>query len=775
VKAKLIHAGVLFCGWLLCFTPLLRAASPSVSSIEPQGAQRGAETDITFTGERLQDAKGVLFYGKGVEVTGFEVVDDKHAKAKLKIAPDSPLGENQLRVWTATGISELHMFYIDPYPEVTEVEPNDDPAHAQPISLNVTVSGTITNEDVDCFSVEAKKGQRITAEVEGIRLGITLFDPWLGILKKDGSMLASCDDSSLLLQDPIVSIIAPEDGTYIIQLRDSTYAGSDKCKYRLHVGTFPQPSVVYPPGGPAGEELTLHFLGDVSGPIEKKITIPALENGVSKTMSLFAEQDGFSAPAGNPVRVSPFPNVLEVKPNNDIAHATKTDLPLPLAFNGIIAEKGDTGFFRFKAKKNETYDFRVYARALRSPIDSVLSIYDGQGKQLASNDDSGGPDSYLRFKIPADGEYCLSVTDQIKRGGPEFTYRVEVTPVQPELVLSMPQPVKDSQERETVVVPRGNRYGTVLRAKRSDFDGPLAVASNDLPPGMSMQVVTLPGNPDTIPVVFEATADAAVAGKTSQITLAPVDTAKKAPGRFEHIVELVTGDNNVYYQTSVDKLAVAVAQEAPFKLHIVEPKVPMVQNGSMDLKVAVERANGFTGPVEISMLYNPPGVSSQNSVKIPEGQNEGSIPLNAAGDAQPSKWQIAVIGSGDAGKGAVWVSSSIAQLEVSQPFVTAKIERGYVEQGQSATVTCKLTQNKPFQGNAKIQLLNLPNKVTAQDMEITSTDQEVQFPITADKGSSTTQRKDLFCLLTIIQDGEPIVHNIAQGGMLRVAKAVDKK
>ena len=175
------------------------------------------------------------------------------------------------------------------------------------------------------------------------------------------------------------------------------------------------------------------------------------------------------------------------------------------------------------------------------------------------------------------------------------------------------------------------------------------------------------------------------------------------------------------------------------------------------------------------MLYNPPGVSSQNSVKIPEGQNEGSIPLNAAGDAQPSKWQIAVIGSGDAGKGAVWVSSSIAQLEVSQPFVTAKIERGYVEQGQSATVTCKLTQNKPFQGNAKIQLLNLPNKVTAQDMEITSTDQEVQFPITADKGSSTTQRKDLFCLLTIIQDGEPIVHNIAQGGMLRVAKAVDKK
>ena len=558
-------------------------------------------------------------------------------------------------------------------------------------------------------------------------------------------------------------------------MRDSTYGGSEKCKYRLHVGTFPQPTVVYPPGGPAGQELTLHFLGDVSGPIEKKITMPALENGVSKTESLFAEQEGLNAPAGNPFRVSPFPNVLEIKPNNDIAHATKTELPLPLAFNGIIAEKGAAGFFRFKAKKNETFDFRVYARALRSPIDSVLSIYDGNGNQLASNDDAGGPDSYLRFKIPADGEYCLSVTDQIKRGGPEFTYRVEVTPVQPELVLSMQQTVKDSQERQTVVVPRGNFYGTVLRAKRTDFGGPLVVSSDDLPPGVSMQPITLPGNPDTVPVVFEATADAAISGKTSQFLPTPADPGKKAPGRFEHVVELVTGDNNTYYQTRVDKVAVSVAQEAPFKLHIIEPKVPMVQNGSMNLKVAVERADGFKGAVEISMLYNPPGISSQNVVTIPEGQTEGEISLNAAGDASPNKWRIAVIGSGDAGKGTVWVCSPLTDLETSQPFVTAKIERGYVEQGQSATVTCKLTQNKPFQGKAKIQLVNLPAKVTAQEMEITSADQEVQIPVTAGKDSTTSQKKDLFCLLTIIQDGEPIVHNIAQGGMIRIAKAVDKK
>ena len=46
--------------------------------------------------------------------------------------------------------------------------------------MNVTVNGVADNEDVDYYVVEARKGDRITAEVEGMRLGITLFDPVRG-------------------------------------------------------------------------------------------------------------------------------------------------------------------------------------------------------------------------------------------------------------------------------------------------------------------------------------------------------------------------------------------------------------------------------------------------------------------------------------------------------------------------------------------------------------------------------------------------------------------
>jgi hypothetical protein len=58
--------------------------------------------------------------------------------------------------------------------------------------------------------------------------------------------LAACDDSALLLQDPVASITAPADGPYIVQVRDSAYGGGATSRYRLHVGTFPRPRAVFP-------------------------------------------------------------------------------------------------------------------------------------------------------------------------------------------------------------------------------------------------------------------------------------------------------------------------------------------------------------------------------------------------------------------------------------------------------------------------------------------------------------------------------------------------
>src|SRR5262245_14654556 len=102
---------------------------------------------VFFGGGRRSDAKEILFYTPGFDVTKLEVVNDAQVKATVKIAADCRLGEHMVRVRTATGISELKTFWVGALPVVQEKEPNSDFAAPQKIPLNVTVLGVVDNED----------------------------------------------------------------------------------------------------------------------------------------------------------------------------------------------------------------------------------------------------------------------------------------------------------------------------------------------------------------------------------------------------------------------------------------------------------------------------------------------------------------------------------------------------------------------------------------------------------------------------------------------------
>ena len=771
--------GSAFAGFALAVSA--QAASPTLSHIVPGGGQRGTEVEVVCEGGRLDDAKGLLFYERGFEVTGVTEAAGGKFKAKIKIAPDAVLGEHSVRVWTATGVGEMRTFYVSPYPLVKEADEAKDAAkkdEPQPIALGSTVWGRVQGEDVDRFVVEAKKGQRISAEVVGVRLQPgDIFDTMLTLTKADGTMLAENDDNSLLQQDPVLSFVAPEDGKYILALKDSTNAAPGEGHYLLHVGSFPRPLTVYPAGGQVGEQLSVTYLGDAAGPLAATIKLPAQPDG---HFPVFPEQNGQVAPSPNWLRVSPFPNVLEAEPNNEVAKATTTDKPLPLAFNGVIGEKGDVDFFKFTAKKDQDFDVHVFARRLRSPLDAVLEIYDDKGNRIAQNDDSGGPDSYLGWKVPADGTYCVAVKDQLGRGGPTFTYRIEVTPKIPEVAVWLPEMQQNTQDRQTISVPKGNRYASLVKIKRDNFGGDVALTPSALPAGVAMAAGPILGNVDTIPVVFEATADAAVATRTFELIAKPTD-GKPLESRVAHPIDIVGNGNNApYYRIVADKLAVAVAEEAPFTIKLVEPKVPVAQSGSMNLKIIAERKPDFKGKINLALLYAPPGIGTAGSAEIKENENEGVLAISASGDAQTKKWKITVVGSTDVGKGPVWVSTQLADLEIIPPFVGGQIVRTFVDQGDKTVVTVKLQQKAPFEGKAKLQLLGLPNKVTAADREITKDDTEVKFEVQADATSPVARHGSLFCQVAVPQNGETILQTFGQGGILRVdaatvAKAEEKK
>jgi hypothetical protein len=738
-------------------------ASPSLGGISPVGAQRGTEAVLTFGGARLADAQEVLVYYPGITVKKLEVVNDAAVKVTVQIAADCRLGEHAFRLRTASGVSDLRTFWVGALPSADEKEPNSDFERPQPITLNTTVHGTIAGEDVDYFEVECKKGQRLAVQVEGMRLGAGFWDPYVAVLDAKRFEVATSDDTPLTAQDGGFAVVIPADGKYTIQLRESAYRASGP--YRLHVGTFPRPTAVFPAGGKPGEELEVRFIGDPAGEIKQKVKLPATAD---PNFRLHCQTTDGISPTGFEFRVIDLPGVTESGANSTPQAATAGTAPG--AFNGVLAKPGEVDYFKFPAKKGQVFDIRCYARALGSPLDSVLAVGVLGGGQVAADDDARGPDSYVRFTAPEDKEYAIWVRDHLSRGGPDYFYRIEVTPVEARTTTGIPKVDGNNvsnQDRQAVAVPKGNRFATMVLVNRADWGGPAAVALDKLPTGLSVVADAVDPGLGLVPVVFEAKPDAPVAGLLADLQAKPADSKIAAKSRTDLDVNFCIGLNNTpFHKLMTDRVAVAVTEAAPFSIEVVEPKAPVPQNGSMNLKIVAKRQPGFKAPITVYPLFTPPGMGIQGAATIPENGTEAVLPMNAAPNAAARKWKTAVTAVSDAGKGPVWVSSQLFTVEVSPPVVTLAMERAAVDQGQGTQVQCKVTVGAPFAGEAQVKLIGLPAKAAAPDLKLTKDSKEIAFPVTTDK-ATPAGKHGVFCQVTVPLNGETLTQN-AGGAELRV-------
>ena len=159
-------------------------------------------------------------------------------------------------------------------------------------------------------------------------------------------------------------------------------------------------------------------------------------------------------------------------------------------------------------------------------------------------------------------------------------------------------------------------------------------------------------------MLLTAAADAPLAAALVDVIGSRKEGPRTIEGHLSQRTSLVRGDNNrEVWNHYTDRLAAAVTDAVPFHIEIVPPKVPLVQNGSMGLKVVATREPNFKAPIVLRLLYSPPGVSMPDAVTIPEGQTAAVIPLTADGGAAIRTWKIAVLGEAAVGDGPVMVSS----------------------------------------------------------------------------------------------------------------------
>ena len=764
------------------------AASPTLRNLIPPAGQRGQAVDVTFHGDRFTDATQVLFHTQGITHGELQAEKGK-VRTTLTIAPDAPLGEHRMRIVTRSGVSEMVTFRVVDRPIVNELpeeerKPSTSFAQPQPIAMGTIVYGRTLAEDVDFYGVDLKKGQRLTVQVEGMSLGRGFTDSHLAVLDENQNVLVSCDDTPLLRQDPYVSLLAPKDGRYVIAIRDSGYQGGENNRYLMYIGSFVRPAVVFPLGGQPGEKIQLRVMGDLSGTWKQTYTLPGK---VDNDFIFMPERDGMPAPTGHKLRVNGFANVMDdddPKTDADDNGSMKLfdDRPahdLPVAFNGTVDKPGDMDYYKVRLRKDHEVYIKCHASKFGSPLDSVINIFNAADKKhLVGNDDQGGSDSTITYKAPKDGEYFIRIRDHRNRGGELFVYRIEIQQVNPRLSASIERYNRDRpQERQAIAIPAGNRMAALVRVNRNKVAGDIAPSIPGLPKGVKFKGYGA-GGQQVMPVVFEAGEDApqgAVLVDLGAQSKPKGDSADVVRGGFRQVTPIVIANPNrtEYHFTVVNRAALAVTEPVPFKIDVAQPRGPLVRDGRLNLKVNLERIDGYEGRVQVYMLWRPPGIGATNRIEIKKGAAEGTYSIEANASTALRKWPMAVVAQCDTKQGPVWISSQLFEVAVEEPFVSGSIEKLACHQGDKTRITVDLEHLRDWKGKGELKILGLPAGCKVEPQTISPRQAKAQFALEVADNAQRGRHRSLMCELKLNINGQEVIHRFARGGQLRIDRKRD--
>jgi len=672
--AILCRAVIIASALVAPLTSRAQTSYPMTLRVDPIAVSRGGTVEITVTGrENFSGAWTLLCEPPGLrgEVLKTETVEPPKAKAKggggrrraiaavrarLDVAADAPLGPRELRVATPQGASSVGLVVVVDGPVVAEADDlaNDRPATAQNLTFPTIVSGRIgKTEDVDWYAFELAKGQRVTFEVWGNRLENkihdlqTHLDPILSLHDKTGRELAAADNNHFA--DPVLSYAAPADGTYYLQVRDTTYSGNQDWSYALQGVSGPVTTSVFPLAVNPGTTAKLELHGPGNDPAKTvTLTVP---KGLKPGQHFFALAPARGGTLPVPLVVTPLPVSLEPA-DAPAAGEPGRQLKLPAAVCGRLGERGDVDGYRFEARKGLIYAFEVVARRAGSECDPVLRLLDAKGSTVIEVDDTPaiGKDARIEWNAPADGTYTIQIADLHDRGGASYGYVLLAEAATPDFTLECDPDMIN-------VGPAGRVPLFVKLTRRQGFAGAVSLSWDNLPAGVSASPLTIaPSMTQGVIVVSAAPGAEHVA--------ALVSLKGTGHGPAGPIVRPVMPQEEIYLPGGgrghypVDTLALAVTDPSDITVGAAPREIVLAPGESAALDVTVTRNPRYQQGVNLAILLQhlnrvernplPPGVTvSEAGSKTLLGPTEtkGRIILQA-GPAAPAcdKVPLAVMG-----------------------------------------------------------------------------------------------------------------------------------
>jgi len=542
---------------------------------------------------------------------------------EVTIAPDAKPGSRDIRILGADGLTNPMCFEVGLFPEMRESEPNDPYTGFQfpnevVSDLPAVFNGQVGPGDVDRLRFRAAQGQQLVVETKARELAPYLADAvpgWfqatLAIYDAQGHEIAFADDYRFN-PDPVLYYKIPRDGEYALEIRDAIYRGREDFVYRITVGEFPYITQAFPLGAQTDDRAAAKVSG--WNLPATKVPLDTSPGALIRNESVVRE-DGFST---NPFAyiVDTLPEHKEKEPNNTNADAQA--IKLPIIVNGRIEEKTDADVFRFDGRKGDRVVAEVMARRLYSPLDSLLTLTDSTGKVVAWNDDfedkgvgwcTHHADSYLAAELPADGSYCVAVSDAQHEGGPAWAYCLRVSAPRPDFALRVTP--------SSINIPASRIAPICVHALRKDgFSGEIEVVLKNAPSGFVLSGgripagkdcvrMTLsmsgPGTPDSIPLALEGRA--VIDGETA---IRPVVAADDMMQAF-------------FYRHLAPTHALLAAMKqpksrgVPVELTVAGP-VQIPVGGAVDVDIDdVPLPSNFTN-VQLELSEPPAGITLQDLV-----------------------------------------------------------------------------------------------------------------------------------------------------------------
>jgi hypothetical protein len=640
-------------------------AAPVLTTLFPAGGRAGTKFEIVLEGSGLEAADTVWSSLPGVQAR-------RVAAGRFEITlPDDALpGSYDLRAVGPAGMTNPRMFVVGRQPEVQEVQPNDKPEQAQPLTLETVVQGRVEKGgDVDCYRLPLAAGQRVLVEAWADRID----SPLRAVVEvRDPQGRAVPGERVGPRLDPLVDFTPRESGEYLLRVHDLSFAGGAPYVYRLAVTTQPRGELVIPPVVSRDRVTPLRVRGrnvpaeTAAFPFDPRL----VQDGTLGLRLLPSQGTAHLVAAREPGGAGPWPVSVVDLPVAEVPRRHRTpDQALPVevpgAWWGEIPEGDEQVWLAVEARQGEVFWLEAFGDRLGSPVDLDLVVLtaDGATELAHFRDEVENPGGYRlplqhadprgRWVAPNAGRYLVGLRNVV--GGLDRDARrvwwLSIQREQPDFDLVAVS--RRLGQPAGLAIPRGGReWLEVFAIRRRGHARPIRLEVSGLPGGVEAHEVVLGPAADRVPLVLSVDANASAGLAALSITGTELGTMESgtselgtpAPLRRTASVGTMISAGQPLPSGRLTAGLPLLVQEAPTLVRVAATgsHETVFQEGALDLSVQVERTNPrLSRPVQLSLVGLPRGVTAEVAT-IPEGQSQGWISVQIPPGLAEGTYSVAV-------------------------------------------------------------------------------------------------------------------------------------